>query len=164
MQSPSPPCPGGGGGGVGAGACTRAYKHTKHEFKFRCQPGSQALSQLLRQQKGPCSCCFFTRHAGRKASASHATELAGGGNRLGTLSPKEKCLCPRSALSPVPPVAPAGKPGCLGQCMQPHLLNHFSQGEMENPTLPGSQRRLHHKLISPLSLQNFTFIWCKLLQ
>lgn len=59
---------------MGAGACTRMYKHTKHEFIFRSQPGSRVLSQLLRQQKGPCSCCFFTQCTGRRVSASHATD------------------------------------------------------------------------------------------
>lgn len=115
-------------------------KHTKQGFKFRSQPGSRVLSQLLRQQKAPSSCRSFTRRIARRASASHAADPGWGWRQAAwprdTLLQKEKCLCPGSPPSLAPPAsrAQSGKPG---GCMP---LSHF-WGKVENRW--GASQRNH---------------------
>lgn len=105
------------------------------------------LSQLLRQQKGPCSCSLFTQHMGSWVSAWRATGWAGGGTSW-ALSVTEKSLCPRSALCPAPPPALESSQAAWEHV---HLLNHIMQGGMEKPALASSQGVSPLHPISPFS-------------
>lgn len=150
---------------MGAGACPRTDKHTKQEFKFRSRPGSRMLSQLLRQQKGPCSCCFFTRHTGRGASASRATARAGGehaAQRPAHCLQKKSAFVPGQLLPqlPRPPLSELGLPGAARAA--PFAESSYTGGDRE-PTSGQFPKVILHGVIGPLSLQDFSFLWCRLL-